>query len=1365
KAAADAAAKAAADAAAKAAADAAAKAAADAAAKAAADAAAKAAADAAAKAAADTAAKAAADAAAKAAADTAAKAAADTAAKAAADAAAKAAADAAAKAAADAAAKAAADAAAKAAADAAAKAAADAAARAAADTAANTNNPPTANSDTAIVSENSLITGSVTNNDRDPEGGNLTVTNSGTLQGSYGTLILTSSGSYSYVTDSTLTNSLYEGELVTDNFTYTIRDSASQTDTTTLSVTITGTNDGPVASIATASLNEEQTTTGQITATDIDLPGAASLTFSTTEDITGLTLNSDGSYQFDASGYEFSEGEQQQIDIPITVTDDQGATDTTTLSITITGTNDGPVASIATASLNEEQTTTGQITATDIDLPGATSLTFSTTADITGLTLNSDGSYQFDASGYEFSEGEQQQLDIPITVADDQGATDTTTLSITITGTNDGPIASNDTITVDEDETLLAAALNGVIQSNDIDPEQGPLTVTTIRTGIEQESGTEGTVGDALTGSYGTLTLNQDGSYQYSADHGRADLLTTGETVSDLFTYTITDNQGATDSATLTFSITAIEDGIEVNTTATTTDDFLIGEGTDATFTLTQGENIGGSDTIFGGSGTDTIAFQSLNNLTLQLQGDTSTSGTITVYQGRTLTAEDTLSSMLISGIDGYTFAFIDNSSDSLPPSDLLELQGGYGYLIAGDNSSDDEINLNSLSLQDPVYGAMVYGLGGDDILTAFSNGTGGDDLFGGAGNDTLIGGDQSDMLFGGTGDDKIITTISDDRIDGGDGYDTLKLTELSNLDMVITQNASETGSIDASGLNGSSVNQSLSYNNIELLKLETTAGLSNHFSLQPGSSDPVRVIIDDANTSLNYSNITDQQLVLMANSDNSQSVTLSGGTQNDRLVGGSTVNDTLHGGSGDDLMFMTTSHGIGGHDLIDGSEGFDSLILSDLSDIQLSVTMTETGSGTMTLTDLSGSTTLGTMVLSNTEIVSLSTTYGDYDYISLQNSVEDVLVVINGSDTTLDYSSETNSQVHLIASREDNTSPITLLGGSQSDNLVGNSTGDDQLSGGTGNDYFSLSQDHFGGNDTIDGGDGSDNIHLSQLSNTQLEIDQTSTGTGTITLTSLTQPANQSTIQFTDTEFLQLTTSGANSATVSLSDRTSNLTRVVIDDVNQNIDYSAETSYQLYLINSEVDSAVQYQGGSLDDTLISSGQYGDTLSGHAGNDTLIGGAGADQLFGGSGSDALWLSEQNFQSGDNATDVVLYTLIEEHNDTIYGYEQGADLLRFDATQFNSSVTSSGWSNGLGTLSADNFVFNGTPLDSDDYFYTQISTVDSNSIDLFYDVDGNGTGDAIKIAQLDSNTNLSHTDIQLDGSALTTTQQADRIENA
>ncbi|SIO96141.1 Hemolysin, chromosomal [Vibrio spartinae] len=361
-----------------------------------------------------------------------------------------------------------------------------------------------------------------------------------TVSGAYGSLTL-ADGKWTYTLDQSKAQSLADGEQATDTITLTASDGTTQQ----IQIEITGTNDAPVAQAATNAVTEDATISGSLTASDVDLPDNASLTYSTDSTVPGLTFNADGTYSFDASGYDqLSAGETQVIEVPVTVTDDQGATDTTTLTITVTGTNDAPQAHAAVGIVAEDTTITGRIIATDVDLPDGQNLVFSTESNVTGLTLNADGSYSFDASSYDaLAAGEKQVIEVPITVTDDRGATDTTTLTIMVVGTNDAPMAQAATNAVTEDATIT-----GSIMATDVDlPDDASLTYST-------ESNVLG------------LTLNADGTYSFDASD--YDALAAGETQVIKVPVTVTDDRGAETGTTLTITVTGTNDAPVVNTAA-----------------------------------------------------------------------------------------------------------------------------------------------------------------------------------------------------------------------------------------------------------------------------------------------------------------------------------------------------------------------------------------------------------------------------------------------------------------------------------------------------------------------------------------------------------------------------------------------------------------------------------------------------------------------------------------------------------------------------------------------------------------------------------------------------------------------------
>ena len=58
---------------------------------------------------------------------------------------------------------------------------------------------------------------------------------------------------------------------------------------------------------------------------------------------------------------------------------------------------------------------------------------------------------------------------------------------------------------------------------------------------IKVEHQVPGEIGTALSGTYGDLTMNSDGSYEYKANNAKS--LNPGETATEYFTYTATDGE------------------------------------------------------------------------------------------------------------------------------------------------------------------------------------------------------------------------------------------------------------------------------------------------------------------------------------------------------------------------------------------------------------------------------------------------------------------------------------------------------------------------------------------------------------------------------------------------------------------------------------------------------------------------------------------------------------------------------------------------------------------------------------------------------------------------------------------------------
>ncbi len=475
--------------------------------------------------------------------------------------------------------------------------------------------------------------GDVLLNDTDPDNDPLTVSAiaGGTLgnavSGTYGQLTIQSNGSFVYNANNA--NALDAGDIATDTFTYTVTDGTG-TDTATITFTVKGIDDDPVGVNDTGAVNEDAQISisagSGVLSNDTDADASSSLTVSGVnggtvgQELTGtygtLTLASDGSYVYTAntSGADgLAHGATATDTFTYTVSDGAGTTDTANLVITVTGV--GPVGSADTATATESQTltvnTAGGVltndTGGDTESLAVTNVSSNGTsnsgvagAGVLGtygtLTVAADGSYTYianTAAAEALDAGDSVSEIFTYTVKDDDDKNSSTaTLTVTINGANDPIVAVDDTDSVNEDATISRTVsdtqeLDHDDTDVDGDDTSGNFTITGIRTGSKDGTGATGTVGASLTGEYGTLTVNANGSYTYVADQTKSDQLVTGQTGADTFTYTVSDGT-ATSTANLTFTVTGINDNdpVAVDDTDTVPKGETITRAANTTFAL-----------------------------------------------------------------------------------------------------------------------------------------------------------------------------------------------------------------------------------------------------------------------------------------------------------------------------------------------------------------------------------------------------------------------------------------------------------------------------------------------------------------------------------------------------------------------------------------------------------------------------------------------------------------------------------------------------------------------------------------------------------------------------------------------------------
>ncbi|MEA3034365.1 MAG: hypothetical protein QOH04_116 [Sphingomonadales bacterium] len=421
------------------------------------------------------------------------------------------------------------------------------------------NNAPIAFDDSASTNEDVgtyVSSTSVLANDFDWEHDNLSAT-PGTFNGVYGQLVMHANGTYTY-TPYASTQSLAEGQSVQDSFTYTVTD-GSLSDTGTLTITVAGRNDAPVANPDTASGTENQVLTVNVLANDTDVDNGAILTVIAasapsgkgTASIVGNQVQFDPGTAFD----HLAAGATEQVVLSYTITDEHGATSSSTVTVTVTGTNDGPVAHADTASTTENAAISVAVLANDTDVDDGAVLSLVSASGPAGKgTVGMSGNNVTFNPGTDFDHlaaGATENVVINYTMQDEHGASSSSTLTITVTGTNDAPVAHADTASTTENAAIAVAVL-----ANDTDADDGAVLSLVSASGPAGK-GTVGMSGNNITFNPGT-----------DFDH-----LAAGATENVVINYTVQDEHGATSNSTLTVTVTGTNDAPVAHADTATTDE------------------------------------------------------------------------------------------------------------------------------------------------------------------------------------------------------------------------------------------------------------------------------------------------------------------------------------------------------------------------------------------------------------------------------------------------------------------------------------------------------------------------------------------------------------------------------------------------------------------------------------------------------------------------------------------------------------------------------------------------------------------------------------------------------------------------
>ncbi len=632
-----------------------------------------------------------------------------------------------------------------------------------------------------------------------------------------------------------------------------------------------------------------------------------------------------------------------------------------TATINVTPVNDAPVGVNDTNSAIKTQTMTGNVLTNDTDVDvGATktvsavgSTAVSTSAVITGtygnLTINTDGSYSYlaDATKPVIIALKQPSTLVDTftyTVKDDGALTSTATLTLTVQGSaNNIPVTTATAIALFEDAN---AAATGTLSASD--PDGDTLLIKAHSGSVSTfTSDTTITTPLALTGTYGTLTLNSDKTYRYALNTSSVQSLAEGVTTTDTFSYQVNDGKSGYATAPIVVTITGTNDA---PTFTTLTNSTVTKEDTTATITfanlITQANEADIDGTV------DGFVVKAVSSGTLKIgASDWNASSNNTVdashiaYWTPAANANGTLNAFTIVAKDNSATestttpvqATISVTAVNEAPTLVLDVHeltiATNPSAVALTNSTNQRILVDEVDGQ--TVTATVDTING--TLSATANGA----TLSGTGTHSLtVSGSASivsaalDTLTytqSGDSDDLLTIHVQDSTslkaadqsivltVGGSDSYQSSGTYSFS-ADSAITYPTADPLFINSYGANSVVVSKTTSPSTVVLTAHSHTLTLTSHPTVLLGDKvqfsdgSVLKVNTGSSKTSLNGSyNANGDQLVAGSGGD-----TLRGYDGSDLLIGGISA-DTFYAGNGNDTIIGNV-----GNDVIAGGAGTD---------------------------------------------------------------------------------------------------------------------------------------------------------------------------------------------------------------------------------------------------------------------------------------------------------------------------------------------------------------------------------------------------------------------------------------------------------
>lgn len=437
-------------------------------------------------------------------------------------------------------------------------------------------------------------------------------------------------------------------------------------------------------------------------------------------DIFTMTINSDGSYNFELLGtLDHADPNDPNdiinLDFGVVVTDNDGDTDTSFVRVRVE--DDVPVIGDSRGNVDESDFDAGPLVYTDsvdhdfglepgtitlngnvptgltsngnpvvVTAVGNTYTAVSNGVTIFTLTVNpATGQYTY-TQFVELDHADPNDpndilsLDFGIVITSTiDGSTDTGTITIDVA--DDAPVANDDINGAEEGQLIT-----GNVVANDELSEDNPNIVTNVNFGGTNYTVPEGGFVNIIT-PLGTLTMHSDGTYQYISNNNDPSGV-------DQFTYTLVDNDGDYDTASLSITVTpdgqpvAVSELIAVDETNLTpgpmifNDNLNVDFGIDGAGTVTANGGFTSGGSLLGGSFTS-----GGNPVVVTLSGNTYTgvANGVTVF------------TLQINTDGSYSFQLFDHidHADGTDPNDIITLEFGVTLADADGDTADGTVTIH----------------------------------------------------------------------------------------------------------------------------------------------------------------------------------------------------------------------------------------------------------------------------------------------------------------------------------------------------------------------------------------------------------------------------------------------------------------------------------------------------------------------------------------------------------------------------------------------------------------------------------------------------------------------------------------------